>query len=99
MLNAQGKPIKTNSQHLAEYGDTMHPDDGEDLSFEYFILAETFKSEVCKGFDVQAVCAVLAENECIKVQEPGRYTYKTQLPGIGSSRCYCIPPAIFALDL
>jgi putative DNA primase/helicase len=99
MLNADGEPIKTNSQHKAEYGEEMHPVDGEGVSFEYFVLAETFKGEVCKGYDVQAVCAVLAESGALTVKEAGRYSIKTKLPGIGPSRCYCIPPAIFALDL
>jgi putative DNA primase/helicase len=98
MLNADGEPIKTNSQHKAEYGEEMHPVDGEGVSFEYFVLAETFKGEVCKGYDVQAVCAVLVEHGALTVKEVGRYSIKTKLPGIGPSRCYCIPPAIFALD-
>jgi putative DNA primase/helicase len=99
MLNAEGKPIKTNSQHNAEYGEAMHPVDGESVSYEYFVLAETFKGEVCKGYDVQAVCAVLLEHGCLTVKEPGRFTIKTKLPGIGPSRCYSIPPTIFELDL
>ncbi len=40
MLNAEGEPIKTNSQHQAEYGEAMHPVDGESVSFEYFILPQ-----------------------------------------------------------
>lgn len=99
MLNADGEPIKTNSQHKSEYGEEMHPVDGECVSFEYFVLPEVFKSEVCKGFDVEAVCAVLVEHGALTVKEAGRYNIKTKLPGIGPSRCYCIPPAIFALDL
>lgn len=99
MLNEDGEPIKTNSQHGAEYGDRMPSALGERVSYEYFIMAETFKTEVCKGFDVQAVCAVLAEHECLITREPGRYNIKTKLPGIGSGRFYLIPPAIFDLDL
>jgi putative DNA primase/helicase len=99
MLDSEGNAIKSNSQHTAEYGEVMHPLDGESVSFEYFVLGETFKSEVCKGYDVQAVCAVLVENACLTVKEPGRYSIKTTLPGIGPSRCYCIPPSIFGLDL
>lgn len=99
MLNGDGEPIKTNSQHGVEYGDRMPPALGEEVSFEYFVLAETFKADVCKGFDVQAVCAVLVEHGCLIVKEPGRYSIKTKLPGIGPVRCYCIPPAIFDLDI
>ena len=99
MLNEDGEPIKTNSQHGAEYGDTMPAALGEGVSFEYFVLAETFKTEVCKGFDVQAVCAVLVAHGALIVKEPGRYSIKTKLPGIGPARCYLIPPAIFDLDV
>jgi len=53
----------------------------------------------CPAFDVQAVCAVLVEYGCLTVKEPGRYSIKTKLPGIGPARCYLIPPAIFDLDL
>ena len=99
MLTADGEAIRTDSQHQVVYGEKMHSDDGEGVSFEYFILAETFKGEVCKGYDVQAVCAVLVEHGSLTTKEPGRYSIKTKLPGIGPSRCYCIPPTIFALDL
>jgi len=99
MLNADGEPIKSNSQHGTEYGDRMPVGMGEDVSFEYFVLAETFKSEVCQGFDHVAVCKVLELHGCLAVKEPGRYTTSARLPGIGKVRCYCIPPAIFELDL
>jgi putative DNA primase/helicase len=99
MLNEDGEPIKTNSQHGAEFGDNMPASVGENVSYEYFVLAETFKTEVCKGFDVQAVCAVLLEHGSLIVKEPGRYSIKTKLPGIGPARCYLIPPAIFDLDV
>jgi putative DNA primase/helicase len=99
MLDSGGKPIKTNSQHGAEIGDEMPADIGEGMSFEYYVLAETFKTEVCQGFDHQAVARVLLEHGCLITREPGRYSIKTTLPGIGPARCYLIPPAIFGLDL
>lgn len=99
MLNEDGDPIKSNSQHGVEFGDRMPAAVGESVSFEYFVLAETFKAEVCKGYDVQAVCAVLVEHGCLTVKEPGRYSIKTKLPGIGPARCYLITPAIFDLDV
>ncbi len=99
MLNEQGEPIKTNSQHLGEYGDKMPAALGETVSVEYFVLSEVFKSEICQGFDPQAVARVLLDNGCLTVKEHGRYTVKTKLPGIGPARCYQITPAIFELDL
>lgn len=99
MLNEDGEPIKTNSQHAVEFGERMPAAVGEAVSFEYFVLSETFKAEVCKGYDVQAVCAVLVEHGCLTVKEPGRYSIKTKLPGIGPARCYLVTPAIFDLDV
>jgi len=63
--------------------------------FEYFVLNEIFKTEVCRGYDVQVVCAVLLEHGSLSIKELGRYSIKTTLPGIGDARCYLITPAIF----
>lgn len=98
MLNANGEPIKTgNSPNINGYVEPVAM--GDDVSFEYFILAETFQNEVCKGFDHKAVAAVLLSHGCLVVNEPGRYSIKAKLPGIGPSRCYRIKPKIFELDL
>ncbi len=59
MLNADGEPIKTNDQHEQEVRDRMPAALGDGVSFEYFILAETFRSDWCKGFYYQAVFRVL----------------------------------------
>ena len=99
MLNADGEPIKTNSQHGAEFGDRMPAALGEGVSFEYFILAETFKGEVCNGFDPAAVCRVLLEHGCLIPDKGRSFDCKPRLPGFGNARCYRIPPAILGLDL
>jgi putative DNA primase/helicase len=99
MLNEQGEPIKTNSQHLGEYGDKMPATLGEHVAVEYFVLSEVFKTEMCQGFDPQAVARVLVEHGCLTVKESGRYSVKERLPGLGSARCYRITPAIFELDV
>ena len=62
-------------------------------------MAEAFKAEVCKGLDPAAVSAVLLQHGCL-IPEKGRtYDCKPRLPGLGPTRCYRIPAAIFALDL
>ena len=99
MLNAQGEPIKNNSQHGAEFGDRMPADLGGDVSFEYFILAETFRAEVCQGFDYLAVCKALLEHECLTPDANRPYDCRPRLPGIGHSTCYRITPNIFNLEL
>jgi len=99
MLNADGEPIKTNSQHGAEYGDRMPAAMGEDVSFEYFVLAETFRGEVCQGFDYRAVCRVLLDHGCLAPDKGRPFDCRPRLPGVGLSWCYRITPAIFDLDL
>lgn len=98
LLGVDGKPIKTDGAHDFEYGQRMAASDGERAAVEFFILPETFKSEVCQGFAHEAVAKVLAEHQCL-VADAGRYTVKPRLPGMGPARCYHIKPEIFALDL
>jgi putative DNA primase/helicase len=98
MVSADGKPIKSNAEHQREYGERMPADLGEGVSFEYFVLPECFKGEICQGFDAQAVARVLLEHGCL-VPEGKHQTVKTRLPGIGPSRCYRITPKIFELDI
>lgn len=99
MLNADGEPIKTNSQHLGEYGDKMSPAAGEAVSTEYFILPEVFRSEVCQGFDYQAVCRVLLEHGALVPGAGRAYDCRVRLPGHGLANCYRIPPALLELDI
>jgi putative DNA primase/helicase len=99
LLNDKGEPVKTGSEHMQEFGDRMPASLGEGASVEYFVLSETFKNEVCQGFDPQAVARVLFEHGCLKTKEPGRLSVSERLPGLGQARCYRITPAIFGLEL
>lgn len=99
MLNDRGEPIKTNHDHASDYGDRMPTGMGEGVTVEYFVLSEVFKSELCQGFDPQAVARVLLDHECLVTKEAGRYNATERLPGLGLARCYRIPPRIFELDL
>jgi putative DNA primase/helicase len=98
MLNEDGEPVKTNRQFGAEYGDRMPAALGDGVSFEYFILTETFKVEVCQGFDHKTVARVLLDHGCLIPDKGRAFDCRPRLPGIGNTWCYRIPPAIFALD-
>ena len=76
----------------------MAASDGERAAVEFFILPETFKTEMCAGFAHETVARVLKEHGCL-VTEAERFTVKPRLPGMGPARCYHIKPEIFALDL
>ncbi|MCM2296255.1 DUF927 domain-containing protein [Rhodoferax sp.] len=99
MLNDDGQPIKGNSQLGTAFGDRMPATLGEGVSFEYFILSETFKAEVCQGFDHKMVARVLLDHGCLMPDKGRAFDCRPRLPGIGNTWCYRIPPGIFALDL
>jgi len=99
MLNADGEPIKTNPDHQREYGERMPAALGEGVSFDYFILSETFRAEVCQGFDYQAVCRVLLDHGCLTPDTGRPFDCRPRLPGIGKATCYHVTPKIFDLDL
>ncbi len=98
MLTADGEPIKTNSQHGAEYGEKMNPLDGEMTSTEYFILDAVFKTEICQGFDSKAVCAALVAHGCL-VSGKDQFATVKRLPSMGTARCFHITAKIFEIDL
>jgi putative DNA primase/helicase len=100
MVGEDGKPIKTDAEHQREYGDKMSAADGERVSVEYFVLPETFRAEVCQGFDYKAMARVLLEHECLRA-DGGSHPYDTKqrLPGLGQTWCYRILPKLFELDL
>lgn len=99
MLNEHGEPIKTNADYQRSYGEEMTPFDGERTTIEFFILPETFEAEVCQGFNVDSVCQVLKEHDCITT-DPGRRTKSGRLPGIAKkTRYYHLTPKIFEIDI
>ena len=99
MVGEDGKPIKSDAEHLREYGERMTPRDAEGVSVEFFILPEVFRSEVCQGFDYQAVCRVLLEHGCLAPDANRPFDCRPRLPGMGLASCYRITPALFALDM
>ena len=99
MLGSDGTPIKSNSQFGSEFGDRITATQGEEVSFEYFVLAETFRVELCVGFDYKAVARVLLDHGCLTPDNGRPFDCRPRLPGIGPTTCYRISPAIFELDL
>ncbi len=98
MVNERGEPIKSNADHQRAFGEEITPFDAERTSVEFFVLPETFRVEMCQGFDPEAVCKVLADHDCIACNEPGRYAKKVRLPGHGMARCYHITPQVFEVE-
>jgi len=99
MVNEDGEPIKHEADHQREYGERMPAVMGEGVSVEYFIMAETFRAEVCQGFDYQAVCRVLLEHGSLIPDKGRAFDTRKRLPGLGLAWCYRVAPAIFDLAL
>lgn len=97
-LDQDGKPIKSDSDHLREYGERMRPSDGEAAQVEFMVLREVFRREVCAGYDPDAVAKLLRARGHL-VHEPDRLTIKHRLPGMGKVACYHVKPSIFADEL
>ena len=66
---------------------------------EYYVFPETFKQEVCAGFDYRVVCKLLVKRECLMTEDINgkvSYTRKERLPGgEGNMRCYRITHKLF----
>lgn len=95
LIGSNGLPIGV--RKLPEFAHEIRDPEGE--SVEFFIFPEVFKSEICKGYDPEAVARVLRDRECLLAKEPGRFTVSMSLPGgIGKARVYHLSARIFALD-
>jgi len=99
MVDDDGRPIESNNQFGAEFGNSMPSSVGETMRFEFFVLPECFRTEICAGFDYKAVARVLLDSGCLMPTKGRAFDCKTRLPGIGPSWCYRITPALFDLDL
>jgi uncharacterized protein (DUF927 family) len=83
---------------------TIQDGRGEDATLtdtrtEYYVFPETFKQEVCAGFDYRVVCKLLVKRECLMTEDINgkvSYTRKERLPGgEGNMRCYRITHKLF----
>lgn len=61
---------------------------------EFYVLTETFRTEICHGLDYRAVARALREAGALKSEADGA-TRSENLPGMGKTRCYRITPAIW----
>lgn len=98
MVGENGQPIKTDADHQREFGERMTPAMGESVRVEYFILPETFRAEVCQGFDHKTMARVLLDHGCL-LPDKGRPFDTRQRVGGVLTWCYRITPALFELDL
>ncbi len=56
----------------------------------YYVLAQMFRQEICKGLDPARVARELVKCGAIKPDKRGSAATSPWLPGIGTARCYVI---------
>lgn len=61
---------------------------GKNENREYLVLTETFKNEICQGFNPKIVTKILIAQGWLEVGNDGKSTQKPRVPGIGTPRCY-----------
>ena len=92
-----GEPIKTPADEVAILG----PDGlssaqrRDDVAHEFFVLAESFRRELCKGIDHRTAAQVLFERGHLERGQDGRHSLSMRLPGIGQARVYHVKPSVF----
>lgn len=67
---------------------------------EWYVFPESFKSEVCKGFDFRDVAKLMLKCGHLEAgpEKDRPYTVKVDLPGEGRKRVYHVLPALFGDD-
>jgi putative DNA primase/helicase len=62
-----------------------------DGDWHYFVLPQSFKLDLCDGFDVQVATAILLEKEWLIPDSEGKSTRVENLPcSQSTTRCYRI---------
>ncbi|WP_131777953.1 DUF927 domain-containing protein [Legionella bozemanae] len=54
----------------------------------YMVLTETYKNELCKGFDQRTVTRVLLQAGWLKPASDGKASHKPRIKGVGTPRLY-----------
>jgi uncharacterized protein (DUF927 family) len=65
--------------------------DTENHVYEYFVLPEIFKKELCNGFEPRWAAKVLIEKKLLRQGNDGKPQVLQRLPGKGPTRCYHFP--------
>ena len=63
--------------------------EGRGERWEYYVLPETWRQEVCKGLDAKAIAQAMADKKWLRT-DGGRLTHKPHIPGHGSTRVYIV---------
>ena len=76
----------TTDQRIPNRAGFYRPDAGG--AREFMVLPESFKRDVCQGFDVKTATAALVKAGWLQPSKDGKTAQKPRLPGLGPTRCY-----------
>jgi len=62
----------------------------DDGNWEYWILTEVFRDEVCQGFNASSIAAELKRRAYLETETESRYTYQKRVDGVGRPYFYVI---------
>ncbi|URI11434.1 hypothetical protein MW290_21050 [Aquincola tertiaricarbonis] len=98
MVDGEGEPVKIDA--ATEYIDKRSTEESRAVTnslVEYMVLPEAFKREMCKGFDHNAVAAILRAAGHLRT-DGQRFTNRVRLPGMGKVAVYHFKPSIFTTE-
>ncbi len=87
-LNALGQPIESRTINRVGFRERIGAGDAE--RWDYLILPEAWRNEVCKGLDAEAAAKVLVDRDLLRRDPDQRLTIKRSLPDHGRIRVYVI---------
>jgi putative DNA primase/helicase len=67
--------------------------------WEYFVLPEAWRREVCAGFDPKAVARAMASRGALELGAGRNIAHRARIPGIGLRRVFYVLPAAFDENL
>lgn len=98
MVTKDGTPIKTDSDHMREFGERVSDADAEETTIDYYVFPEVFHAEACDGFDAGAVLRLLRDRGHLVPGHGAHLARRERLPGLGMTRVYRIRSSIFEGD-
>ena len=84
--------------HRAGFRKATKDPTGDVTAWEYYVFSETFRTEICEGFDVRAVLRLLREREHLEPDKGRPFDCRPRLPGLGHVTCYRIKSSILDGD-
>jgi putative DNA primase/helicase len=94
--DGEGENPHTRTNYRAGFRRLVDTPDGG--CWEYLILPETWRKEVCKGMDAKRAAQALRATGYLLSDQSGKMSQSVRLPNIGKARVYVVSSAIMGGD-